>query len=226
MSGGRIKRLAPYLGDEPFMLTWCDGLADVDLDRLRAFHERHGRLGDADRGPSAGALRPARPSPATGSPPSRRRSIDPDEWINGAFFVLDPGVFDYIAGDDTQFEHEPLSALAADGELMAYRHESFWQCMDTLKEAQDLNALWRDGRGALESLGIAETTMRVLLTGNEGYIGTILVPWLWARGHEVVGLDSGLFRECTLRAAIRAGADASARTSATSRRAISTASRR
>ena len=110
-------------------------------------------------------------------------------------------MFDYIAGDDTQWEREPLSRLAADGELMAHRHEGFWQCMDTLKEAQDLNALWRRGAAALEGLGReVGRAMRVLLTGNEGYIGTILVPLLWARNHEVVGLDSGLFRECTLKA--------------------------
>ena len=113
MSGGRIKRLAPYLGDAPFMLTWCDGLADVDLDRLRAFHRGHGRPGDADRDPPAGALRPARRWRATGSVAFKEKVDDPNEWINGAFFVLDPGVFDYIDGDATQFEHEPLARPGA-----------------------------------------------------------------------------------------------------------------
>ena len=79
-------------------------------------------------------------STTAGSPPCCLRCA------SNAFFVLDPGVFDFIAGDATQFEHEPLCGLARAGELMAYRHESFWQCMDTLKEAQDLNALWQSGR--------------------------------------------------------------------------------
>jgi glucose-1-phosphate cytidylyltransferase len=143
MSGGRIKRLAPYL-DGPFMLTWCDGLADVDLARLCAFHQGHGRLATltAVHPPARFgrlALAGARVS-AFGE-----KTVDPDEWINGAFFVLEPGVFEHIAGDDTEFERAPLSGLAAAGELMAHRHDGFWQCMDTLKEAQDLNALWRRG---------------------------------------------------------------------------------
>ena len=75
----------------------------------------------------------------------REKEIDPDEWVNGAFFVLEPAVLDRIEGDATQFEHEPLRSLARDGELHAYRHEGFWQCMDTLKEAQTLNALWEQG---------------------------------------------------------------------------------
>ena len=145
MSGGRIKRLAPWLGGAPFMLTWCDGLADVDLDRLRSFHRGHGGLATL-----TAIHPPARFGRLTlaGDRISAfaEKTVDPAEWINGAFFVLDPGVFDFIAGDATQFEHEPLCGLARAGELMAYRHEAFWQCMDTLKEAQDLNALWQSGR--------------------------------------------------------------------------------
>lgn len=145
MSGGRIKRLAPYLEDAPFMLTWCDGLADVDLGALRAFHERHGRLATL-----SAVHPPARFGRLTLEGDQvrafREKAIEEDEWINGAFFVLEPRVLDYITGDDTQFEREPLSALAAAGELMARRHVGFWQCMDTLKEAQDLNRLWHEGR--------------------------------------------------------------------------------
>ena len=145
MSGGRIKRLAPYLDEGPFMLTWCDGLANVDLGALCAFHEAHGRLA---------TLSAVHPPARFGRldldgdwvTAFREKEVDRDEWINGAVFVLDPGVMAYIAGDDTQFEREPLSCLAADGELAGRRHEGFWQCMDTLKEAQDLNRLWHDGR--------------------------------------------------------------------------------
>jgi glucose-1-phosphate cytidylyltransferase len=144
MSGGRIKRLAPYLDGAPFMLTWCDGLADIDLDRLRAFHESHGRLATL-----TAIHPPARFGRLTleGDRVAafREKVVDPDDWVSGAFLVLEPGVFDYIAGDDTSWEHEPSSRLAADGQLMAYRHESFWQCMDTLKEAEHLNALWEGG---------------------------------------------------------------------------------
>jgi glucose-1-phosphate cytidylyltransferase len=145
MSGGRIKRLAPYLVDAPFMLTWCDGLADVDLDQLSTFHREHGGLATL-----TATHPPARFGRLTLDGDRiiafEEKIVDPSEWINGAFFVLEPRVFEFIAGDATQFEHEPLARLAAAGELMAYRHESFWQCMDTLKEAQDLDALWRSDR--------------------------------------------------------------------------------
>jgi glucose-1-phosphate cytidylyltransferase len=145
MSGGRIRRLIPYLDDGPFMLTWCDGLADVDLDALRAFHETHGRLATLTAvHPPARFGRLSLVGDQVTS--FREKEIDPNEWINGAFFVLDPGVLRYIAGDDTQWERDPLSRLAAAGELMALRHMGFWQCMDTLKEVRQLNALWREGR--------------------------------------------------------------------------------
>jgi glucose-1-phosphate cytidylyltransferase len=143
-TGGRIKRLAPWLGDGTFMLTWGDGVSDVDLEKLLAFHRAHGKLATMT------AVRP----------PARfgHLEIDGDRiscfdekpqtsegWINGAFFVLEPQVFDYIAGDDTQWEHEPLERLAAEGELMAYRHDSFWQCMDTVRDKKLLEKLWREG---------------------------------------------------------------------------------
>jgi glucose-1-phosphate cytidylyltransferase len=144
MSGGRIKRLAPYLGDAPFMLTWCDGLADVDLDRLRAFHEQHGRIGTLTAVHPPGRFGRLALS-GDRIVAFREKVEDADEWINGAFFVLDPAVFDYIAGDATQFEQEPLERLAGDGELMAFRHESFWQCMDTGKEVRTLNEIWNKG---------------------------------------------------------------------------------
>jgi glucose-1-phosphate cytidylyltransferase len=144
MSGGRIKRLAPYLGDGPFMLTWCDGLSDVDLDQLLAFHRSHGRLATltAIHPPAKFGRLALEGDKVTAF---REKAIDPKEWVNGAFFVLDPGVFDYISDDSTQWEHEPLSRLAEDGHLMAFRHEAFWQCMDTLPEAILLNELWSQG---------------------------------------------------------------------------------
>ncbi|HEX5368937.1 MAG TPA: glucose-1-phosphate cytidylyltransferase [Dehalococcoidia bacterium] len=143
-TGGRIKRLAPYLGNETFMLTWGDGVSDVNLHDLLAFHKSHGKLATVT------AVRP----------PARfgklemfgekvvRFSEKPqleEGWINGAFFVLEPEVFDYIDGDTTQWERQPLERLAEDGQLMAYCHDSFWQCMDTLRDRKMLEKLWSSG---------------------------------------------------------------------------------
>ncbi len=145
MTGGRIKRLAQWMGNDTFAMTWGDGVADVDLDATLAFHRKHGKLATMT------AVRP----------PARYGHIEFDGdqvvefsekpqtgegWINGAFFILEPGVCDYIGGDDVMFEHEPLRRLAADGQLMAYRHNSFWQCMDTLREKQILQNMWEGGK--------------------------------------------------------------------------------
>ena len=144
-TGGRIKRLAPHLGGKTFMLTWGDGVSDVDLDELLAFHRSHGKLATLT------AVRP----------PARFGHLEIDSndrisefsekpqaqegWINGAFFVLEPEIFDYIAGDETHFEREPLERLARDNQLMAYRHTSFWQCMDTVRDRKLLESLWQSG---------------------------------------------------------------------------------
>lgn len=143
-TGGRIKRIIPYMGNRTFMLTWCDGVSDVNLHDLLAFHRRHGKLA---------TLTAVRPPARYG-----HMEFDGDQiveftekpqtgegWINGAFFVLEPEVYDYIDGDDTQWEHEPLRRLARDGQLMAYKHTSFWQCMDTLRERHILETMWQSG---------------------------------------------------------------------------------
>jgi glucose-1-phosphate cytidylyltransferase len=142
-NGGRIKRLAPYLSDGTFMLTWCDGLADVDLPRLIEFHRSHGRLATLTAVHPPGRF--GRLS-MVGDRVSEfsEKTVSEDEWINGAFFVLEPEVFDYIEGDQTQFERDTLARLAREGQLMAYRHRSFWQCMDTMKEQRALDAMWRE----------------------------------------------------------------------------------
>ncbi|NEO97146.1 MAG: glucose-1-phosphate cytidylyltransferase [Symploca sp. SIO2E9] len=143
-TGGRIKRLAPYMGNETFMLTWGDGVSDINLHELLKFHRSHGKLATLT------AVRP----------PARFGHLDlegdqivefsekvqtKEGWINGAFFVLEPEVFDYIEGDDTQWEKAPLEGLAKDGQLMAYKHNSFWQCMDTLRDKRKLENLWQSG---------------------------------------------------------------------------------
>ena len=137
-TGGRIKRLASALGDEPFMLTWGDGLADVDLDELLAFHRTHGRLATvtAVQPPSRfGHLHLQDERVVSFAEKPQRGGV----WINGAFFVLEPEVFDYIADDSTPFERQPMERLAADQQLMAYRHPGFWQCMDTVSEWEALS---------------------------------------------------------------------------------------
>jgi glucose-1-phosphate cytidylyltransferase len=143
-TGGRIKRLAPYVDGQTFMLTWGDGVADIDLTKLLEFHRSHGKLATltAVRPPARyGHLELDGDSITEFSEKPQTR----EGWINGAFFVLEPGVFDYIAGDDTQWEKEPLENLARDGQLKAYRHTSYWQCMDTLREKYILENVWNSG---------------------------------------------------------------------------------
>jgi glucose-1-phosphate cytidylyltransferase len=143
-TGGRVKRLAPYIGNETFMLTWGDGVADVDLDALLRFHRSHGKLATvtAVRPPARFGQMRFNGDQVTEFAEKAQTS---EGWINGAFFVLEPEVFDYIEGDDTQWEREPLENLARDGQLMAYCHEGFWGCMDTLRDKKHLTALWESG---------------------------------------------------------------------------------
>lgn len=144
LTGGRIKRLQPYLGNETFMLTWGDGISDVNLRELLAFHRSHGKLATLT------AVRPPARFGHLTFEGDRVASFEEkpqtaEGWINGAFFVLEPGIFDYIEGDNTQWEKEPMERLAADGQLMAYKHTSFWQCMDTLRDKKLLEELWARG---------------------------------------------------------------------------------
>ncbi len=144
LTGGRIKRLRPWLGDSTFMLTWGDGVSDVDLNHLLAFHRAQGKLA---------TLTAVRPSARYGHLEFQGDRITSftekpqaaEGWINGAFFVLEPEIFDYIDGDQTMWEHEPLTNLAQAGQLVAYKHTSFWQCMDTLREKHILQTLWDSG---------------------------------------------------------------------------------
>jgi len=144
-TGGRIKRLASQLAGETFLLTYGDGVSNVDLRRVLEFHRAHGRLATVT------AVRP--PARFGGlvfdgdlvSEFSEKPQIG-EGWINGGFFVLEPAVLDYIGGDETVFEREPLERLARDRQLAAFRHEDFWQCMDTLRDARLLESLWESGR--------------------------------------------------------------------------------
>ncbi len=144
MTGGRIRQIRRYLGEEPFFLTYGDGLSDVDLDALTAFHNRHGRLA---------TLTAVRPDARFGMlelagdlvHSFREKHVVDAGWINGGFMLLSPRIIDYIEGDGTILEAEPLQRLAAEGELAAYCHRGFWQCMDTLRDKQKLERLLENG---------------------------------------------------------------------------------
>lgn len=145
LTGGRIKRLGRHVGNETFMLTWGDGVSDVNLEALLAFHRSHGKLATVT------AVRPMARFGHMLFDGNRvvefcEKPQTAEGWINGAFFVLEPGVMDYIDGDDTQWEREPMERLAADGQLMAYKHTGFWQCMDTLRDKKLLQDLWDAGQ--------------------------------------------------------------------------------
>ena len=146
MTGGRVLRARDHVGDEPFMLTYGDGVADIDVTELVACHRAHGkamtmtavqpdgRFGTFEAGNDGQVSRFLEKPRGDGS------------WINGGFFVCEPRVFDHLGqGDATVLEQEPMQSLALAGELMTYRHAGFWKCMDTLRDKQDLNQMWANG---------------------------------------------------------------------------------
>jgi len=146
LTGGRLKQLAPYIGDGPFMLTYGDGLSDVPLDKLLAFHRAHGRLVTltAVKSPARfGALN------FDGDRIVRfeEKSKLEEGWINGGFFVVEAEALNYIESD-VMWEHGPMERLAAEQQLFAYRHDGFWQCVDTLRDLKYLESLWTDGDSA------------------------------------------------------------------------------
>ncbi len=144
MTGGRVKRLQRFVGNESFMLTYGDGVADIDLQRLLAFHKAHGKLATITAvhpGARFGELQMEGDRVAS----FREKPQTGQGWINGGYFILEPGFFDLIDGDSTILEREPLERAAEMGQLMAYRHEGFWQCMDTKRDRDLLERLWSDG---------------------------------------------------------------------------------
>lgn len=145
MTGGRLKRIRRHLGDETFCMTYGDGLADIDIGALVKHHRDSGRLATvtAIHQPARfGALRLDDGRVVE----MREKAAGDGNWINGGFFVLEPGVIDRIEADDTVWEHGPMEGLAADGELTAYQHHGFWQPMDTLRERNLLEQAWMEGR--------------------------------------------------------------------------------
>lgn len=145
MTGGRIKRIQKYIGNETFMMTYGDGVSDINLAELLAFHQRHKKMAtlttvfqeqqkgvlDIDEANSVRSF--------------REKASDDSIPINAGYMVLEPDIFDYIEGDSTVFEREPLQKIAEEGELKSYPHHGFWQCMDTLREEKILEQLWMSG---------------------------------------------------------------------------------
>ena len=152
-TGGRIKRVADYVAGETFLLTYGDGVADVDIGKLVEFHKAHGRLATVTAVQPLGrfgAMQIAEDDVVGQfSAPAVQAFHEKPEgdgaWVNGGFFVLEPSVIDRIPGDDTLFENGPLESLADEGELRAYRHHGFWQPMDTLRDLRSLEAVWAAG---------------------------------------------------------------------------------
>lgn len=144
-TGGRVKRLIKFIGKETFMLTYGDGLANIDFCRLLDFHRSHGRLATAT------AVRPSARFGAIAFNDNlvasfKEKPQTGEGWINGGFFVLEPAVADYIRNDSTVWEKEPMEQLAQDGQLTVYCHDQFWQCVDTLRDVRLLENLWKDGK--------------------------------------------------------------------------------
>lgn len=145
-TGGRIKRIRNYISDEPFMLTYGDAVGDIDIPKLIEYHKSHGKMGTIsvyNFRQNKGILDIA----SNGTVNAFREKSDIDgDLINIGFMVLNPEIFDCIEGDETVFEQEPLNSLVSKGELQAYTHRNYWQCMDTLREKQQLEKLWASGK--------------------------------------------------------------------------------
>jgi len=145
MTGGRLKRIQQYVGDEPFLLTYGDGVSDVNIRELVAFHQSHGKVATLTAiqpGSRFGVLDIDAQQQVRKF--SEKRQED-GGWVNGGFMVLEPQIFDYLEGDHTVLEREPLEKLAKEGNLKAYLHHGFWQCMDTLRDKNRLEELWERG---------------------------------------------------------------------------------
>lgn len=146
MTGGRIKRVRSYVSDEPFMMTYGDGVCDVNIRELLEFHKKHGKIATLTTvmlEQQKGVLNIGGDNAIKSF---REKNISDSVPINAGYMVLNPEIFDYIEGDHTVFEKEPMEQLASEGELMSYRHKGFWQCMDNKREMDELEKLWEVGQ--------------------------------------------------------------------------------
>jgi glucose-1-phosphate cytidylyltransferase len=145
LTGGRVKRIQPYIGNESFMLTYGDGVADVDINALVEFHRASGRTVTLTAVQPLGRFGALDLADTDAVESFREKPIGDGDWINGGFFVMGPEVFDRIEGDDTILERAPLESLAEEGQLGAFKHRGFWQPMDTLRDKRHLEELWGSG---------------------------------------------------------------------------------
>ncbi|MGC1303393.1 MAG: glucose-1-phosphate cytidylyltransferase [Caulobacteraceae bacterium] len=171
MTGGRLRRIRDHLGDEPFCMTYGDGVSDVDISALVRFHHSHGKLATLTAVQPPGRFGVfALPHDSVTIDSFTEKPQGDGAWINGGFFVLDPQVLDYVDGDDTVWEQAPMNRLAHEGELAAFRHSGFWQAMDTLRDKKVLCDLWESGRAPWRVWGDAKPPR---LTGVEAGAGLI-----------------------------------------------------
>ena len=145
MTGGRVKRMQSFIGDKSFLLTYGDGVADININELIKFHKSHGKM------VTVSAVRPRARFGELNIDKGlvfsfQEKPQTKDGWINGGYFVIEPEFFDFIEDDKTILEKEPLEKISAMGELMAYHHQGFWQCMDTKRERDVLEELWKSGK--------------------------------------------------------------------------------
>lgn len=142
MTGGRLKRVANYIGDETFFMTYGDGVSSVNINELLAFHRKHGRKATLTAIQPGGRFGTLDISDGGCIDSFKEKKQEDGGWINGGFMVLETSVLDYIGGDECVFEKLPLETLASEGNLMAYEHTGFWQCMDTMRDKELLEKLW------------------------------------------------------------------------------------
>lgn len=145
MTAGRLKRVLPYVGDEPFMLTYGDGVCNVDIDKLLDFHKKSGKICTMTAIQATSRFGVIKMQEDGTINSFQEKPADSGTWINGGFFVVEPGIKDYLPNeaDDIMWERYPMDTLAQDGQITAYKHHDFWKCMDTLRDKEDLEHMWQ-----------------------------------------------------------------------------------
>jgi len=146
MTGGRIKRVQKYINDETFMLTYGDGVGSINISELFEFHKKHNKFATVTAVQPSGRFGALNLDKQANVLSFQEKPKGDNAWINGGFFVLEPKIFDYIEGDETLWERKPVENLAKDGELIAYKHSGFWHAMDTLRDKNYLEQLWKSGQ--------------------------------------------------------------------------------
>ncbi len=196
MTGGRVKKIQPYIGDEPFMLTYGDGVSNVNIPELLKFHTKKKKIATltAIRPPGRfGVLQIQEDQTITSF---LEKPMGEGGHINGGFFVFEPELFDYLKDDTTILEREPLESLAKKGQLNAFKHEGFWYAMDTLRDKNYLEDEWATGKAAWKLWELMTIHKKlidsykgktVLITGHTGFKGSWLALWLESLGAEVIG---------------------------------------